>query len=84
MLETTQPRGMRGLTLSLTAKICATATALVVLSLGATSTFIGIESSTSSQEAAMAQARTATREAAASLQGRIGAGLAQVQAMSTS
>ncbi|SFD37334.1 methyl-accepting chemotaxis protein [Massilia yuzhufengensis] len=82
MIDKTLPRTPRGFALSLTAKVCITATALVVLSLGATSTFIGIESSTTSQEAAMVQARTAAREASAALQGRLGAGMARVQAMS--
>ncbi|MGH8853953.1 MAG: methyl-accepting chemotaxis protein [Telluria sp.] len=77
------PETTRGFSLSLTAKVCATATALVVLSLGATSTFIGIESSTASREAAMLQAHTAAREASATLQARLGAGMARIQALST-
>ncbi|MCA1248107.1 methyl-accepting chemotaxis protein [Massilia sp. MS-15] len=83
MIDQSLPRRTRAFSFSLTAKVCATATALVVLSLAITSTFIGIESSTSSQEAAMAQARTAAREASAALRGRLGAGMAQVQAMAT-
>ncbi|MEH6434884.1 methyl-accepting chemotaxis protein [Massilia sp. DD77] len=74
MNEPTKPRS--GLSLSLTAKICATATALVVLSLGITSAFIGVKSSHSAEEAAMDLARTSAREASAAMQSRIGANLA--------
>ena len=66
----------KGYSLSLTAKICATATALVVLSLGITSAFIGVKSSRSAEQAAMELARTSAREAAAAMQSRIGANLA--------
>ena len=61
--------------LSLNTRICATATALVVLGLGITSTVIGIKGSQTSEEAAMRLARTAVRESAAALEGRIGANL---------
>jgi len=64
--------------LSLNTRICATATALVVLSLGITSTVIGVKGSTASEEAAMRLARTAARETAATLDGRIGANLSAV------
>ncbi|MBQ5948549.1 methyl-accepting chemotaxis protein [Massilia sp. ST3] len=75
MTESKKPR-RSGLSLSLTAKICATATALVVLSLGITSAFIGVKSSHSAEEAAMDLARTSAREASAAMQSRIGANLA--------
>ncbi|WP_229429463.1 methyl-accepting chemotaxis protein [Massilia sp. ZL223] len=75
MNESKKTRGGR-MSLSLTARICATATALVVLSLGITSAFIGVQSSRSAEQAAMDLARTSSREAAAALQSRIGANLA--------
>ena len=75
MNETKKTRG-GGMSLSLTARICATATALVVLSLGITSAFIGVKSSRSAEQAAMDLARTSSREAAAAMQSRIGANLA--------
>ena len=58
--------------LSLNAKICLTATVLVILSLAATSTVIGIRSSHSAEEASMKLARTTAREAAAAVQARMG------------
>ena len=64
--------------LSLNAKICAAATALVVLSLAVTATVTGIKSSSSAEAAAMDLAHTAAREAAAALQGRIGSNLSAV------
>jgi methyl-accepting chemotaxis protein len=68
--------------LSLNARICATATALVVLSLGITSSVIGVKGSEASEEAAMRLARTAARETAAALEGRIGANLNAVATVS--
>ncbi|KQV82633.1 chemotaxis protein [Massilia sp. Root351] len=64
--------------LSLNAKICAAATALVVLSLAVTATVTGIKSSSSAEAAAMELAHTAAREAAAAVQGRIGSNLSAV------
>jgi methyl-accepting chemotaxis protein len=61
--------------LSLNARICLTATALVVLSLGATAAVIGVRGSRSAEEASMQLARTAAREAAAAVQARLGANL---------
>ena len=58
--------------LSLNAKICLTATVLVILSLAATSTVIGIRSSHSAEEASMKLARTTAREAAGAVQARMG------------
>jgi len=75
MNESKNVRGER-FAMSLTAKICVTATALVVLSLGITSAFIGFKSSGSAEEAAMDLARTSTREAAAAVQSRIRVNLA--------
>jgi methyl-accepting chemotaxis protein len=64
--------------LSLNTKICASATALVILSLAATATVIGIRSSGASEAASMALARTAAREAGAAVKGRIVANLGAV------
>ena len=64
--------------LSLNARICATATALVILSLAATATVIGVNSSRAAEEAAMRQARTSAHEAAYALESRLGASLAAV------
>ncbi|KQQ93666.1 methyl-accepting chemotaxis protein [Massilia sp. Leaf139] len=69
--------------LSLNARICVTATALVVLGLGITSTVIGIKGSEASEEAAMRLARTAARESASVLEGRIGANLKAVDVLSS-
>ena len=66
------------LRLSLNAKICVAATALVVLSLGVTAAVIGVKSSASAQSAAMQLTRTTAREVAGALQTRIGATLATV------
>ncbi|NNG25126.1 methyl-accepting chemotaxis protein [Telluria aromaticivorans] len=82
MTNQTQSRRSRGVSLSLTAKICATATTLVVLSMGVTSTFIAIKSSANAEAAAFEQAHTAAREAATALESRIGANLAAVSSMS--
>jgi methyl-accepting chemotaxis protein len=62
--------------LSLNAKIGLTATVLVILSLAATSTVIGIRSSHSAEESSMKLARTAAREAAATIQARMTSNLA--------
>ena len=64
--------------LSLTAKICATATTLVVLSLAVTSAVIAVRSSDAAETASMHLARTAAREAAAAVQGQIDANLGAV------
>jgi methyl-accepting chemotaxis protein len=67
--------------LSLNTRISATATVLVVLSLGITSTVIGIKGSTASEEAAMRLAHTAARETASALEGRIGVNLSAVSTL---
>jgi methyl-accepting chemotaxis protein len=73
-MNTSQPaRAVPRFSLSLNARICATATALVLLSLGITGAVIGVKGRDSSEEAAMRLARTAARETASVLQGRIGA-----------
>ncbi|MFD0876660.1 methyl-accepting chemotaxis protein [Massilia pinisoli] len=64
--------------LSLNAKICLTATVLVIFSLAATSTVTGIRSSGSAEESSMKLARTTAREAAAAVQARLGAHLTTV------
>ena len=64
--------------LSLNAKICLTATVLVILSLAATSTVTGIRSSRSAEESSMKLARTTAREAAAAVQARMGSHLTTV------
>jgi methyl-accepting chemotaxis protein len=64
--------------LSLNAKICLTATVLVILSLAATSTVTGIRSSHSAEASSMKLARTTAREAAAAVQERIGSPLTTV------
>jgi methyl-accepting chemotaxis protein len=79
MTHHTSPRPARGLTLSLNTKICAAATALVVLSLGITAAVIGRESSKASEAAAMSHARTTAREASSALQGRLASNLATVR-----
>ncbi len=66
---------------SLTVKICVSAVALVAASLAITSTVIGIESSTTAKAATMELARTSAREASGTLQSRIRANLAAVQAL---
>ncbi|QOL49143.1 methyl-accepting chemotaxis protein [Massilia litorea] len=63
---------------SLNTRISATATVLVVLSLGITSAFIGVKGSADAEEASMRLARTAARETAGVLEGRIGANLKAV------
>ena len=70
---------LRGL--SLNAKICIAATALVVASLAITATVIGVKSSGAAEEATMELARTSSREAASALQTRIRANLAFVSAL---
>ncbi|WP_413671699.1 methyl-accepting chemotaxis protein [Massilia cellulosiltytica] len=71
MIHTIRSASRRGLALSLNARICATATALVVLSLGVTATFIGIKSSGEAEAAAMRQAQTSVREAAHAVESRL-------------
>ncbi|WP_332851388.1 methyl-accepting chemotaxis protein [Duganella sp. S19_KUP01_CR8] len=71
-------RSRFGISLSLNGKICAAATALVVLSLGVTATVIGIRSSASAEAAAMNLARTSAREVAGALQARIVGNLSAV------
>ena len=84
MNQTTQARPARRFSLSLSAKICVTATTLVVLSLGVTSTFIGVKSSRSTEAEAIDHARTLTREATALLQGRLAQNLAGIGAIAGS
>ena len=67
--------------LSLNGKICVTATALAVASLGITALVIGFKSSASAEASAMALARTSAREVAGALQTRIGTNLASVTAL---
>jgi methyl-accepting chemotaxis protein len=64
--------------LSLNARICLTATVLVILSLAVTATLIGVRGSRSAEAASMQLARTAAREAAEAVQARIGANLSAV------
>ncbi|WP_075791416.1 methyl-accepting chemotaxis protein [Massilia putida] len=64
--------------LSLTAKICATATTLVVLSLAVTSGVIAVRSSANAEDASMRLARTSAREAAAAVQAQLGSKLGAV------
>ena len=64
--------------LSLTAKICATATTLVVLSLAVTSAVIAVRSSDNAEDASMHLARTSAREAAAAVQVQLGTKLGAV------
>jgi methyl-accepting chemotaxis protein len=64
--------------LSLNMRICATATALVILSLASTATVIGVNSGRAAEEAAMRQARTSAREATYALESRLGATLSAV------
>ena len=69
----------RGPALSLNARICTAATALVVLSLAVTGAVIGRNSATMAERASMAQARTSAREAATAVQARLGADFAMVR-----
>ena len=64
--------------LSLTAKICATATTLVVLSLAATSAVIAVRASDAAEDSSMRQAHTSAREAASSVQAHIAGNLGAV------
>jgi methyl-accepting chemotaxis protein len=64
--------------LSLTTKICATATMLVVLSLAVTSAVIAVRSSDNAEDASMQLARTSAREAAAAVQAQLGSKLGAV------
>jgi methyl-accepting chemotaxis protein len=68
-------------TWSFGAKLCATATTLVVLSLAVTALVIGLESKASAEAAAMLQARTAAREAGAVLAARLGSSLYSINSM---
>jgi methyl-accepting chemotaxis protein len=61
--------------LSLNARICLTATGLVILSLAVTAAVTGVRGSRSAEEASMQLARTAAREAAGAVEGRLGANL---------
>jgi methyl-accepting chemotaxis protein len=63
---------------SLNARICATSTALVILSLAVTATVIGVNGSRAAEDAAMRQARTSAHEAAYALESRLGASLSAV------
>jgi methyl-accepting chemotaxis protein len=73
------PRTRRSL--SLNAKICLAATALVVLSLAITASVIGVKSSGAAEDATMNLARTSAREAAGALQTRIRSNLSNVSAL---
>jgi methyl-accepting chemotaxis protein len=73
----------RRFSLSLSAKICITATVLVVASMGVTSAFIAVKNSQSAEEAAMRQARTLTLEASALLKSRIAANLSTLAGVAT-
>ncbi|KQQ47194.1 chemotaxis protein [Duganella sp. Leaf126] len=64
--------------LSLNGKICAAATALVVVSLAITATVTGIRSSASAEAAAMDLARTSAREVSGVLQARIATNLSAI------
>jgi methyl-accepting chemotaxis protein len=76
-IETLASR-LRLSSLSLNARICLTATALVILSLAVTATVIGVRGSRSAEAASMQLARTAAREAAEAVRARIGANLSAV------
>ena len=67
--------------LSLNAKICVAATALVVASLAITSTVIGVKISGAAEDSTMELARTSSREAASALQTRMRANLSSVSAL---
>ncbi|CAN7177008.1 methyl-accepting chemotaxis protein [Massilia sp. LjRoot122] len=73
----------RRFSLSLSAKICVTATILVVASMGVTSAFIAVKNSESAEAAAMREARTLTEEASALLKGRIAANLSTLESVAT-
>ncbi|MFC5458791.1 methyl-accepting chemotaxis protein [Massilia niabensis] len=82
-MNTSRPaRRVPRFSLSLNARICTTATALVLLSLGITSAVIGIKGRDASEDAAMRLAQTAARETAAVLQGRIGANMKAIDVLS--
>ncbi|WP_373990721.1 methyl-accepting chemotaxis protein [Duganella sp. BuS-21] len=66
------------ISLSLNGKICAAATALVVLSLALTAAVTGFRSSASAEAAAMQLARTSAREVSGALQARIVTNLSAV------
>ena len=77
-------REPRTLSLSLNVRICMAATALVVLSLAVTGVVFGRKSAAMAEDAAMDQARTSAREAAAAVQGRLGAHLAVLRNLADS
>lgn len=66
---------------SLGTKICIAATALVVASLAVTATVIGLDSSSTAEEATLALARSSAREAAGVVEGRVRANLFSVTAL---
>ena len=70
--------------LSLTAKICATATTLVVLSLASTSAVIAVRASDAAKESSMGQAHTSAREASSTVQAYLGANLGAVANLAAS
>jgi methyl-accepting chemotaxis protein len=74
---------LRSFSLSLNAKICLTATVLVVLSLAATSAVTSIRSTRSAEDSSMQLARTTAREAAVAVQARIASNLAAVAHMAS-
>ena len=76
------PSGWRS-KLSLNAKICASATALVIASLGITATVIGIKSSATAEGATLDLARTSAREASGELETRLQANLSSVLALAS-
>ncbi len=84
LTKPTAPRRPLGVlqSLSLNARICAAATALVVLSLAITAVVTGVKSSDSAEAAAMRQARTTASEAGHALSARIGGNLATVRGLS--
>jgi len=67
--------------LSLNLKICLAATLLLILSLGITSTVIGMQSSDAAELGTMDLARTAAREVAKTLQSRILSNMSVVQSV---
>jgi methyl-accepting chemotaxis protein len=74
---------VRRFSLSLSAKICVTATVLVVASMGITSAFIAVKNSQSAEEAAMREARTLSLEASALLKSRIAANLSTIESVAS-
>jgi len=80
----TKPSRSSRFALSLNARICVAASALVILSLGITATVTGIRASNDAESAAMRLAQTASREAAQTLATRISANLSSVASLGAS